>query len=168
MGIKVKPTLTPQIMRDICAFIKAGGFPHVASEASGVPKEVFEEWMEKGRIAPKKKVDPICRQFRSEVMKAMAIARLNAEIQCHQENPLQWLKGGPGKEAQNNPGWTSTMKPLAKGDTNYNILLSPQMQDLFGMILQILSPYPEARAKVAQALAGDMLPDVRIIENKEE
>jgi hypothetical protein len=39
-------------------------------------------------------------------------------------------------------------------NTQVNILLSPEMQGVFAGILQVLAPFPEARAAVAQALAG--------------
>jgi hypothetical protein len=45
------------------------------------------------------------------------------------------------------------VKPHAPATTNqFNLLLHPQLTGLFGAILQVLSPYPDARAAVAAAL----------------
>ena len=37
---------------------------------------------------------------------------------------------------------------------NVNVFLAPEMQGVMESLLQILAPFPEARAAVAQALAG--------------
>ena len=36
-----------------------------------------------------------------------------------------------------------------------NVLLHPQLQDLFAALLQLLAPVPEAQIAVVQALAAD-------------
>jgi len=41
-----RPKLTPAVQQAIVAYVRAGGFPHVAAEAAGVPAEVFDSWME--------------------------------------------------------------------------------------------------------------------------
>ena len=40
--------LTPDVQKAVCAYIAAGGFPHVAAEAAGVPRHVFDDWMRRG------------------------------------------------------------------------------------------------------------------------
>ena len=41
--------LTPALQEKIVAYIRAGGFPHVAAEAAGLPRRVFERWLERGQ-----------------------------------------------------------------------------------------------------------------------
>ena len=71
------------------------------------------------------------------------------------DNPAKWLQQGPGKDKPELEGWTVPVKPIVR-ETNQtiNLLLTPQMQTLFATILQLLEPYPEARARMAGALAG--------------
>ena len=40
--------LTPELQGRIVAFVRAGGYPHVAAEAAGVPRHVFERWLKRG------------------------------------------------------------------------------------------------------------------------
>lgn len=150
-------TLTPELKSTVCAFIVAGAFPHVACEAAGVPWEVFERWLTIGSPInrkrgwkPHKSYTPLW----CAVMQAKAQARLRAEMAALSDDPVAWLKSGPGKDKPNNPGWSSTIRPqLRENNTQVNVLLSPEMQGIFASILQVLAPHPEARAAVAEALA---------------
>jgi hypothetical protein len=145
--------LTIEVQSEICAFIRAGGFPHVAAEAAGIPKDVFESWLARGRKRGKRNA---YHDFADAIRQAVAQARLAAEIKAFQDDPVTWLKQGPGKETADSPGWTTTVKPIIReGNQTINVLLSPEMQGVFAAILQVLAPYPEARAAVAQALAGE-------------
>jgi hypothetical protein len=140
--------LTPQVQDRICSFIRAGGFAHVAAEAAGVPREVFEEWLERGR-APKRYHD-----FCQAVRQAQAEARLAAELKLHEKTPLQWLKCGPGRETPTAPGWTTPVKPLFAGDSHAAGALSlPEIQEVLAALLDALAPFPEARAALAPFLA---------------
>ena len=85
--------LTPQLQESICSFIRAGSYPHVASEGAGVPRQVFEQWLEMGRKPAALKR---YKNFVDAVMQAKAMARIAAEMKSHQEHPLHWLKCGPG------------------------------------------------------------------------
>ncbi len=162
---KTRHTLTPQIQHEICAFITAGGFPQIAAEAAGVPRKVFKNWLEWGKKSgkgPYKKY----RLFVETVLQAVAQSRLTAEIKAHDEEPLKWLQQGPGKETKDNPGWTVPVKPqVSQTNQTINLLLNPEMQGLFAAILQVLSPFPEARQAVSEALANNK-PPPRIISSK--
>jgi hypothetical protein len=148
--------ITPEIQSTICAFIMAGGFPHVAAQAAGVPQEKFQEWWHKGSLP---KANALFRHFYLAVEQAKAQARLNAEMKVMEGNPLAWLKSGPGKENSNSPGWTGVIKPqITQDNRQINVLLSPEMQGVFAAVLQVLAPFPEARAAVASALAGGNAP----------
>jgi hypothetical protein len=144
----VKPTLA--IQEQIVTFVRAGGYPHVAAQAVGVPQEVFETWMARGTAPRPRKV---YRTFRAAIIQAQAQARLAAEVAILKDEPLRWLLQGPGRERQDNPGWSSLARPLVRQDNrSVNVMLSPQVQELMSAIAGALAEHPEARAKVAAAL----------------
>jgi hypothetical protein len=152
-------TITPRFIKDVTAFIRAGGFAHVAAEAAGVPADVFDAWLARGHKKVRRVSNPLYRQLHDEVRTAKAQARLKAEMAVLEDNPAKWLQQGPGKEKPEQEGWTVPVKPIVReGNQTINVLLSPQMQGLFATILQLLEPYPEARARIAEALAGKERP----------
>jgi hypothetical protein len=156
MPRRTHPTITPKFIKDVTAFIRAGGFPHVAAEAAGVPADVFDDWLARGAKKVRRDSNPLYRQLRDEVRTAKAQARLKAEIAVMEDNPAKWLQQGPGKEKPEQEGWTVPVKPiLREANQTINVLLSPQMQGLFATILHLLEPYPEARSRIALALAGE-------------
>src|SRR5438105_1422557 len=87
--------LTPAVEQAILAYVRAGGFPHVAAEAAGVPRAVFERWLARGQEpgGPAK-----YRAFLEAVRQAQAQARLGAEVSARDDKPLDWLRSGPGRE----------------------------------------------------------------------
>jgi hypothetical protein len=91
-----------------------------------------------------------------EVRTAKAQARLKAEMAVMEDNPAKWLQQGPSKEKPEQEGWTVPVKPiLREANQTIDVLLSPQMQGLFATILQLLEPFPEARARIATTLADE-------------
>ncbi|HEY7425363.1 MAG TPA: hypothetical protein VH682_14115 [Gemmataceae bacterium] len=142
--------LTPALQEQIVAFIRAGGYPHVAAEAAGLPRDVFERWMERGQRSG---APAAYRAFAQAVMEAQAQARLHAELAARTDKPLDWLKAGPGKDSAANPGWTNPGKPrdapAAKTDKAERLRIWCAVLDLFGRCVEQLAPYPEARAALA-------------------
>jgi hypothetical protein len=142
--------LTPALQEQIVAFIRAGGYPHVAAEAAGLPRDVFERWMERGRQA---RASAAYRAFAQAVQEAQAQARLHAELTTMTDKPLDWLKAGPGKDSTANPGWTNPGKPrdasAAKANKAEQLRVWCAMLDLLGRCVEQLAPYPEARAALA-------------------
>ena len=144
--------LTPELASEIVSGVRAGGFPQVAAEAAGVSREQFADWM---RLANRKvgKVAPY-RNLAAAIRQAQAQARLTAEIAVFKDDPLQWLKSGPGKERMDAAGWSTPAKPqIATQVPTVNLLLNPQFASIIGTILGQLAPYPEAREQVGHALA---------------
>jgi hypothetical protein len=146
-----RPRLTPRLLEKICSYIRAGACPEAAAEAAGVPGETFRQWMTQSELQRR---GPLA-GFRPAVLEAVATARVFAEAKVFDSNPLAWLKHGPGKETPERPGWTTSAKPCAPqhhpgADVD---LTNPRLQQYFVMILQVLTPYPEARTAVAAALA---------------
>ena len=103
-----RPVPTPEIEKMILAYVRAGGFTHVAAEAAGVPRDLFDAWMRKGEG---KRPPKVYRLFAVAVRQAEAQARLGAEVAALKDKPMDWLKAGPGKETAARPGWSALAKP---------------------------------------------------------
>ena len=142
--------LTPALCTTITAFIRAGGYPHVAAEAAGIPIRVFEKWL---RMGASKGARPFYRQFWLAVRQARAQARLFAETKALNDKPTDWLKSGPGREADGAEGWTApTRSRTGAAESNNDPLADPSVQKLFHDVQNALRPYPEI-----QTLVGDKL-----------
>jgi hypothetical protein len=145
--------LTEELVRDILAFIRAGSFPHVAAEAAGLPREVFDHLLRLGLRRGKSERDKLCRKLRDGVMQARAQARLAAEVAMLKDDPGRWLTQGPGRVTEGSPGWSVPVKAVPRREhPQVDVLLHPELQGLFRGLLEVLSPYPDARSVVVQAL----------------
>ena len=96
-----RPKLTDAIEHKILVWIRSGVYPHVAAEAYGVPRALFEKWMRHGE---KHRTQPY-RRFWRKVREAQAQARLKAEMDARAKDARFWLHYGPGKEIADTPGW---------------------------------------------------------------
>jgi hypothetical protein len=148
----VENQLTPALQQQIVAGIRAGGYPHVAAEARGIGKKAFRRWLRRGsrHNAP----EPLA-GFAVEVRSAAAQARIRAEIAVLEQNPRIWLEHGPGRESPGNPGWSEPVKAVAAAaGQQQNPFLNSRFMASCNEILEVLKPYPEARAGVAAAIAA--------------
>ena len=101
-----RPTkLTAEVHRAIVELIRSGAFDRVAAEAARIHESTFGRWMEHGR-----KGQIPYRDFYDDVVHARAQARAVAEIEIKRDNPLAWLRYGPGRERPGRPGWTDSVK----------------------------------------------------------
>src|SRR5262245_30471305 len=125
--------LTPEVQELICNFVRAGGFPHVAAVAAGIPVKTFNSWMRWGGA---KRPVPLYRDFREAVEQAQAIARLAAETQALRKAPLSWLRFGPGRETGKLPGWTDAVKP-AKQEKRIGMSVT-HLRELIPIMLEAL------------------------------
>jgi len=140
--------LTLTLQNSICSYIRSGSFPHVAAEAAGVPREVFEDWLKRGQSARSAKK---YRLFREAILQAQAIARLAAESRALTNDPLTWLRSGPGKDSPDSPGWSSPPRGTSQGKLGA-VLMQRETQELIVALLRVLQPFPEVRTVVAEAL----------------
>jgi hypothetical protein len=149
--------LTADLQEQIVSFIRAGGFPDVAAEAAGLPRQVFAIWMQRGE---RPKARSKYRAFARAIREAEATARLAAETTVSKDKPLDWLKAGPGKESAERPGWTNPGKAggtaTAAGKLEAAQVWS-DIFDLFGRCAEQLAAFPDARATLAAWL--DQLPE---------
>ena len=98
-----RPTkLTPAVHQQIVTFIRAGAYDWVAAEAAGIGKSTFYRWLERGAA---RAAEPH-RTFLVDVREARAQARVAAETAVRRDNPLAWLRYGPGRDRAGAPGWT--------------------------------------------------------------
>lgn len=142
--------LTPELQQQICAFLRAGAFPHIAAEAAGVPRRVLARWLRWGKQQrPKLRY----RRFREAVQAALAQARLKAEIETLERKPLDWLKAGPGKDAPDDPGWSTRFRPGAStAGEPFDPLAHPEVREVFTALQVALAAFPDARAAAALVL----------------
>jgi AcrR family transcriptional regulator len=145
----VRLHLTPELQAVICRYILSGAYPYVAAEAAGVPRAVFTRWFRKRR------------SFRLAILQAHARARLGAEARAMIEDPLAWLKYGPGKDAPEAPGWANPTRAQSNTAETTRLLEQPETQQLIALILRVLAPFPEVRLLVADALAQESTTDDR-------
>lgn len=138
--------ITAKLQHDIVSFVMAGGFPEVAAEAAGIPREVFRRWMSQSE---KRGAGKAVRELGEAVRKAQAQARLSAEAEVRTARPLDWLKCGPGKDAPDSPGWTAPARARLLTEAEQLTLQDPIVQALVVSLLDGLAPFPEARAAFA-------------------
>jgi hypothetical protein len=152
--------LTLALQEQIAAFIRAGGFAHVAAEAAGLPRAVFARWLERGERpgAPAN-----YRTFARAIREAEAQARLQAELKVRGDKPLDWLKAGPGKAGADNPGWTNPGKAggtsAAQASKEERGRVWSEVLHLFGRCAEQLAAFPDARAALSAWLASLSVPD---------
>jgi len=139
--------LTPEVQALICNYIRAGSFAQNAAEAAGIPAKTFNTWMRFGRA---RRPVPLYRDFLEAVNQAKAQARLVAESEARRKAPLSWLRYGPGRETSRMPGWTDPVKPAPRRERSgpsFN-----RFQEMIPVLLEVLGPFPEARAALADAV----------------
>jgi hypothetical protein len=142
---------SPEVENVILGGIRKGAFPYVAAEAQGVDREVFERCL---RRASRKGAPECFREFRKKLRRAMAAARITAEIHALTADPLYWLKFGPGKETAEMPGWSNAVKPPAEepkpADDDVPLTSMAYLTPLAGVLPPDL--HAKVRAFVSQAI----------------
>src|SRR6476659_1779093 len=139
--------LTPEVQALICNYIRAGSFAQNAAEAAGIPAKTFNGWMRYGRA---RRPVLLYRDFLEAVNQAKAQARLVAESEARRKAPLSWLRYGPGRETSRMPGWTDPVKPRPRRERSGPSF--SRFQEMIPVLLEVLGPFPEARAALADAV----------------
>jgi hypothetical protein len=150
--MSTRPKLTDALEDRILVWIRSGAFPQVAAEAEGVPRAVYQQWIERGtRTSP----PPIPRyqRFVRKIQKAAGVGRIRAEIALREKDPKTWLLSGPGKEQEDSPGWSSAVKPRpGRKDGESAPGGHTQLAALIEALLEALEPFPVARQAAAEAV----------------
>lgn len=131
----------------IASYIRAGCYPHVAAEASGVSQAQFERWMKRGQA--RNAAAPFA-GFAVEIRTATAQARMAAEARAFRENPRAWLEHGPGREMPGDPGWSGAVRAPTTGADEFNPLAHPDVMQLLTIISAALRGFPDAHAHISQ------------------
>ena len=98
-----KSKLTEQVQQQIVSYMRAGAFDWVAAQAAGIGKTTFYRWMQSGEAGRRPYAN-----FYEAVCEARAQARVAAETEVRRDNPLAWLRYGPGRARPDEPGWTES------------------------------------------------------------
>ena len=147
-----KTKLTAELESTILSWIRAGGYPHVAAVAAGVPESLWRQWQERG-----KRRNPYKRFF-AKISQAHATARLKAETAMLDEDPRFWLKHGPGREGPGNPGWANMVSPMPpQTSETSNVFLSGEFLQFMATLRSALAPYPEALMALSNALEQPLI-----------
>jgi hypothetical protein len=141
--------LTPLAEAQIVGAIRAGAFPHVAAEAAGIPRWVFDDYLRRGEGAD---APARHRRFTDTVRQAAAHARLRAEIEALKIDVMSWLKHGPGRDTLDNPGWTNPVKPPSDDTDRESIRMNAMFYDISAALRLALEPFPEASKAATLAL----------------
>lgn len=122
---------TASEMREMLAFVQAGGMPEIAASAAGVEERRFHFW----KVQLKKSGCPKrIRQWFQKLQQAHGQAVLRAQITAFNEKPLDWLKNTSKEKGE----------PTPADDSPLNSMLP--------VILKTLEPFPEARLALAKVL----------------
>ena len=124
---------TDSEMREMLAFVQAGGLPEIAASAAGVEERRFHFWKVQWK---KSGCSKRIRQLFQKLQQAHGQAVLRAQITAFNEKPLDWLKN-TGKQKG---------EPTPADDTPLNTMLP--------VILKTLEPFPEARQALAKVLGS--------------
>jgi hypothetical protein len=107
--------LTPELISEICGYIRLGAYDYIAAERVGISQRTFYNWMEQ---AEQEDASPLHLQFLQSVEQARAEARAGAELRVLDEQPATWLLKGPGRDKPGRPGWSNeNVVTVNTGDT---------------------------------------------------
>lgn len=77
--------------------IRRGSYGRVAAAQIGVAPSTLVNWLQKGKKEFEDEEETYHAQFYSDTVEAIAEARATAEGMVMEDNPLMWLKKGPGR-----------------------------------------------------------------------
>lgn len=102
-----KTRLNSTIADEIAKRVQVGSYPYVAAQSLGIAPSTFYAWMARGEQGRKP-----YQELWEKVSAAQATARFSAEARVYRDNPLAWLRLGPGRG-----DWTDDPKRLVvQGD----------------------------------------------------
>ncbi len=144
----IKPTST--LIQQIRQYVLAGRYAHIAAAAAGVPSDVFEVWMQRGRQA---RAGRIYRELVQEISQAEAQARLVSETSTFRDEPLKWLCQGPGREVDHRPGWSTPPRPhVEDAEKRISLLVRREVQSLLRFLTDLVPSGNPLRPILAEEL----------------
>lgn len=113
--------IPPEMIERLVQFVSLGAFPYVAAKAAcGIPSSTWFRWM----ASAEKDAGSPYRELWERVTRAHAQARVLAEAEVRKDNPLAWLRMGPGRDRPGEPGWTDTHEITPGGEGSFTINIS--------------------------------------------
>src|ERR1700722_6201119 len=103
--------LTPELTKQICAYILAGAYDNSAAEACGISRKTFMEWMRRGEDIDVRPHATKFADFADSVRLARATARVGAEITVRKADPKFWLTH-KHRDKSDDPGWSQSPTQL--------------------------------------------------------
>lgn len=94
--------------------LRSGCFSRVAAAQLGVVQSTLTNWLLKGKKEFEAGKDTLHAQFYTDTVEAVADARAKAEGMVMEDNPLVWLKRGPGRFLGDD--WNDTPQVDHKGN----------------------------------------------------
>jgi hypothetical protein len=133
--------LTQAVARSVVRNIREGAFEWTAAEAAGITRATFHWWIERGDRG-----EAPFAQFAAEVRQASAQARLEAEQWVWKHDPLSWLRFGPGRERQDEPGWGEPTDALTEAGVKKQIQEDPAWSEALTEVLRQVEQQEQARS----------------------
>ena len=154
---RVRPAhrISLPIIQQIAAYIKAGGYSHVAAEAAGVPGSLFAEWLERARRGSRNR---LYRMLQEEVARAAAEARLRAEVEVFLKKPDLWLRCGPGKDTAEVRGWSLPVRAVCRPDVPAHETAPTPVEQILCAATAYVRDHPEHR-QILIDFVRSILPD---------
>ena len=94
-------SLTADGESQILALVRGGASLPSAAQTTGIPIRTLQGWIARGSGRSKEPSTPKLRRFAREVERAMAEAKVSAEVRLHKDQPGRWLQneiGGRGRD----------------------------------------------------------------------
>jgi len=135
--------LTAEVQQAIVAYVRAGGYPHVAAEAAGVPGRVFERWLRRAAEG-------------DERFRALAEAVRQARAQAgwgrrwRRATSGRWTGCAAARASRRRSRPDGRARCGRRGRGGGLVLLEPEAQALFRAMLAGLGAFPEARVALAR------------------
>jgi predicted DNA-binding transcriptional regulator AlpA len=133
--------LTQAVARSIVRNIREGAFEWTAAEAAGISRATFYRWIERGDRG-----EAPFAVLAAQVRQASAQARLEAEQWVWKHDPLSWLRFGPGRERQNEPGWGDPVAALTEAHVGEQVEEDPTWSEALTEVLRQVEQQEQARS----------------------
>jgi hypothetical protein len=88
---------SPDLYAQLIMYIQQGAFYHVAAEAIGISTDSLRIWLKRGRADLLSLKDTWYSRLLLDIRRAVAIARVGAEVSIAETDSRRWLNMGPGR-----------------------------------------------------------------------
>jgi hypothetical protein len=121
----------------LLGYVRAGAFREQAAKVLGVTPSTFATWLRRGLEDLQAGQITSFSKLAVDILKAEGEARIVAEIEIKQNNPLAWLRHA-GRNKPDEPGWSEEKTILHTGDDNHPITIDSTSLDKITAMRQAL------------------------------